>query len=316
MRSKGIFARERLPADRNLWLEPTKKRVARGSAPPPPATAKRRLTRRARVFLTMLAILMVMAAGAVAIASGLVPLNAASIDQALAIETVSIEGNRRAPAAELVAATGLEAGTPLHEIDVASVRTSVEAHPWVQRARVVRVPPSLVIVSVVEREALAVAAQDGGMPWLVDATGLPFAPAEPDDVASLPWIAAPQPVADRVPTAELARGAALALALRGSDLGLGAEIRVAAPPDPESLSLLVAGIPGRVLLSHDGLADQLHRLERLRAAGLPETVAASVIDLRFADRAVLRSAAPPPEAAQTTMEAPSGGAPPAPDRRS
>jgi hypothetical protein len=28
----------------------------------------------------------------------------------------------------------------------------------------------------------------------VDATGLPFAPAEPDDVASLPWIAAPQPV--------------------------------------------------------------------------------------------------------------------------
>jgi hypothetical protein len=314
MRSKGIFERERLPADRNLWLEPTKKRAVRGTAPP--ATAKRRLTRRARVFLTLLAILMVVAAGAVAIASGLVPLNAASIDQALAIETVSIEGNRRAPAAELVAATGLEAGMPLHEIDVAGVRTSVEAHPWVQRARVVRVPPSLVIVSVVEREPLAVAAQDGGMPWLVDATGLPFAPAEPDDVASLPWIVAPQPVVDRVPTAELARGAGLALALRGSDLGLGAEIRVAAPPDPEALSLLVAGIPGRVLLSHDGLADQLRRLERLRAAGLPETGAASVIDLRFADRAVLRSAAPPPEAAQTTMGAPSGGAPPAPDRRS
>ena len=273
MKGKGLFAGKHAPADRNQWLEPAKKRAARGSATPPPATAKRRFTRRARVLLTLLAILVLAGAGALAVATGLVPLNAASIDKALAIETVSIEGNRRAPAAELVAATGLEAGMPLLDIDVASVRTSVEAHPWVQRARVVRVPPSLVIVSVVEREPLAVAAQDGGTPWLVDVTGLPFAPAEPDDVASLPWIAAPQPVTDRVPTAELARGAALALALRGSDLGLGAEIHVAAPPDPEGLSLLVAGIPGRVLLGTGDLADQLRRLERLRAAGLRETTA-------------------------------------------
>ena len=296
----------RAPRDRNQWLD---RSARRGQAKP-----RRRLTLRARVLLACVALAAAFGISALAVRSGVVRLGASRLDEALALETISVEGNRRASAADIVAASGLTAGTPLPDVDVETVRALVEAHPWIQRARVVRVPPSVVIVSVVEREPLAAATAADGPPWLVDVTGLPFAPASPDDVASLPWLVAPHPISERVATTELARGAALALALRGTTLAEGAEIHVAPPPAPDGLSLLVAGLRARVVLGHGDLSDKLRRLERLRAAALPDTAGASVIDLRFADRAVLRSAAPP-EAAQHASGTPAGGASPSTGRR-
>jgi cell division septal protein FtsQ len=315
MKRGARFGRRPAPADRNLWLEPTGRR--RGEdAGTQPARRRRRLTLRAKLLLAALVLGIAAPLAAWGVRSGHLPLDRATLDEAFALETVSVEGNRRATASELVAATGLTEGMPLLAIDVDTVRALVEAHPWVERARVVRVPPSHVIVSVVEREPLAVAAADGGMPWLLDATGLPFAPAQPDDVAELPWLAASRGVSPSVASMELARGAALARVLHGTPLADGAEIHVASPPDPEGLSLLVAGIPGRVVLGHGDLADKLRRLEKLRSAGLPETPSAAVIDLRFQDRAVLRSATPPPEAAKHSTGTPAAGASPPPGRRS
>lgn len=304
------FGRSGAVRDRNQWLEPGARR--RGA--PAPSPRRRPLTLRARILVAGLAIALVALLAFWAERSGRMLFMTAPLEGAFALETLSVEGNQRAAAAELVAASGLTAGTPLLDVDVDTVRALVESHPWVQQARVVRVPPSVVIVSVVEREPLLVAAAAGDTPWIVDATGLPFAPATPDDVASLPWLVAPRAVRDRVATTELARGAALALALRGTSLADGAEIHVAPPPDSEGLSLLVAGLRARVVLGHGDLAEKLRRLERLRLAGLPEAAAAGVIDLRFADRAVLRSAAPP-EAAQHALGTLAGGASPPTGRR-
>jgi cell division protein FtsQ len=315
MKRERAWRRRTAPGDRNLWLAPNGRR--RGAEDRQPAASpRRRLKRRARLLLVALFLAIAAPLGVWAVRGGHLPFETASLDEALALHTVSVEGNHRAPASELVAATGLTAGMPLLDIDVETVEALVEAHPWIARAHVVRVPPSLVLVSVVEREPLAVAAEEGGAPWLVDAAGLPFAPAGADDVAALPWLAAPYPVRQGVASTELARGAALALALRGTALRDGAEIHVAPPPDAEGLSLLVEGVRGRVVLGHGDLADKLRRLEELRLAGLPETSAAAVIDLRFVDRAVLRSAAPPPEAAQHIMGTVSGGTSPPPGRRS
>jgi cell division protein FtsQ len=300
------------PGDRNLWLEPAGKRRTPAATEP---GRRRRLRLRAKLLLGVLVLAPAAAFAAWSAHTGFLPAQTARLDEALALQTISVEGNHRAAAADLVAATGLTAGMPLLGIDVEAVQAMVEAHPWVQRARIVRLPPSLVIVSVVEREPLAVAAEEGGEPWLLDAEGRPFAHAQPDDVSSLPWLAAPHPIREGVNSMELARGAALALALHGTTLAEGAEIHIAPPPDPEGLSLLVAGVPGRVVLGHGDYAEKLRRLEKLRAAALPETAAAAVIDLRFADRAVLRSAAPP-EAAQHTMGTIPGGTSPPPGRRS
>ncbi len=300
--------------DRNLWLDPQVVRARRsGEAPPEAARARRRLTMRAKLLLAALVVAGTGAVAAWSVWSGLLPRAGERLDLALALETISVEGNGRADAAELVAASGLEAGTPLFAIDVEGVKAALETHPWVQRASVVRVPPSLVLLSIVERDPLAIAPAADASPLLVDSSGLAVAPAAPEDLSTLPWITAPEPAQPGAATPELGRAAVLALALRGRPFADGAEIRVAAAADPEGLSLVVPGLRARVLLGHGALADKLDRLVRLREAELSETEGADVIDLRFEERAVLRPAAVP-EALAATTAAP-GPAPPPPGRR-
>ncbi len=309
-----IGRRRPVPGDRNLWLDPAARRARRTA--PAGDEPKRKLTRRARILLAVLGLAFAGGGAAWLEASGLLSRGHARLEEALALETVSVEGNLRTSPDELLAASGLVAGTPLPDIDVQDVRLRVEAHPWVRRASVVRVPPALVIVRVEERTPAAVTASAGGAPWLVDAMGIPFAPAAPDDVTSLPWISSPGPVLQGEATGELVRAAALAVALRDTSFADGAEIRVAPDSDPEGLSLLVAGLRGRVVLGLGDLADKLRRLEVLRRerVALPETAQVDVIDLRFADRAVLRSAAPD-ETARNILGTPEGGASPPPGRR-
>lgn len=306
--------RHHASGDRNLWLDPAARRGRRseGASPEP----RRRLTLRAKLLVGALSL--ALAAGSLAWFSTTETFaeGRAQFDEMLALETISVEGSRRAEPDDLVTTSGLVAGTPLHEIDVEQVRLRLEAHPWVRSARVVRVPPAVVVLRIEERTPVAVAAEAGEEPWLVDADGLPFHAASPDDVSSLPWIESPHPIRLGEASSELGLAAALAEALRGSSLAEGAEIRIAAPSDPEGLSLLVEGLRGRVVLGAGDLADKLRRLERLRQerVALPETASAEVIDLRFADRAVLRRQAPP-EAAQHSLGMPMGGASPPPGRR-
>jgi len=276
-----------VPRDRNQWLrEPARRR------------------RRIRILLAAIAGSACLASAAGALYAWRHGLDGPRrlLHQTFALRTLSVEGARRVPAGELVAASGLRAGTPIYAIDVAAAAAALEGHPWVDSARVARMPPSVVILHVVERDPVAVAAADGALPFLVDGSGLPFAPAEPDDVTTLPWIVAPHPVRLGEATPELARGAALTRALRERTLAEGAEVHVAPEADAEGLSLLLPGLPGRVVFGTGGLPEKLERLARLRAARLPELAEGRVIDLRFAERAVLRSETPAPGADTGTAD--------------
>ncbi len=301
---------ERAAGDRNLWLDPNARR--RGGEP----VRRRRLRRRTWALAGAAAVACTAALAVWAVRTErLGPLDPAAIDRAFTLETVSVEGNRRAGTAELVSASGLVAGTRLLAVNAETAQALVEAHPWVERARVLRVPPSLVLISVTEREPVAVAAEEGGAPWLVDASGLPFAPATPADIEVLPWLVAPHPVRASVLSTDLARGAALAVELQATSFAAGAEIRVAPAPDLEGVSVLVPGLRGRAVLGHGDLREKLVRLERLQRAGVPEAQAAAVIDLRFADRAVLRSASPAEAAQHAGVGALPEGAKSEPGRR-
>lgn len=292
----------RTPRNRNLWLdEPERRRRQR----------RRRIAALAGGGLALAAL-----GGAgvyLALEGTEEPIRL--VNEALALETLSVEGVSRVSAREIVATSGLVAGTPLHAIDVEAVTARLAAHPWVESATVVRVPPSVVVLRITERDPVAVAAEDGGLPHLVDQGGLPFAPAEPDDVVTLPWIVAPHPVRRGEATPELGRAATLTRALRARDLAAGAEVWVAPEGDPEGLSVLVEGLPGRVVLGSGGLEEKLARLATLRASGIEDARTAQVIDLRFAERAVLRSEGPRNGPADETPVTPLGTSPP-PGRRS
>ena len=111
------------------------------------------------------------------------------------IETVRIEGHfQHLTAVQLAAAADVGSGEHLFDADLVAVRTRVEALPWVAGARVMRVWPDALAISVREREPVARWGDDG----LLDRDGNPFRPSSSDLDVALPQLAGPDDRADEV----------------------------------------------------------------------------------------------------------------------
>jgi cell division protein FtsQ len=90
----------------------------------------------------------------------------------LAVRSVVVTGTRLVPQSEVLAAAGIEPGTPLIRVNTAQVAARVETIRQVQSARVTRSWPDRVVIAVRERTpALAVPAPGGGFD-LVDPDGV------------------------------------------------------------------------------------------------------------------------------------------------
>ncbi len=87
------------------------------------------------------------------------------------LHTIEVSGNHHALAAEVVAASGLTRGTRLITIPTERVEYRVEAVPWVDKARVERLLPSKVRISVTERTPAA-AVTVAGVTYLADRDGI------------------------------------------------------------------------------------------------------------------------------------------------
>ena len=201
---------------------------------------------------------------------------------------VALRGHERVPAAELALAAALAPGTKLLAVDPDEVAARLRTHPWILEARAQRMPPFHLLVDVVERTPVAVAEGVGGEPFLVDRSGVRFAPTRPEHLGALPLLhglAADPGDAQR----EVAEASRVADLLERHGLPAAAEIWLGRAAAEEGLALVLRGETARILLGSARSADGLRRLARSRAAGLAEVAAADSIDLRFAGRVVLRS---------------------------
>jgi cell division protein FtsQ len=111
-------------------------------------------------------LLLLVAAGVVA-TGGLIFWNSS----ALKLKRVEVSGNRHIAKEELASATGLSAGTPLLKIKTNQIGRRLETLPWVLDAKVERVIPSKLRISVVERSPIA-AVNAGDRSYLVDRDGV------------------------------------------------------------------------------------------------------------------------------------------------
>lgn len=207
------------------------------------------------------------------------------------IQSVSVFGSHRLPAEEIVAIAGVSAGTPLLDLDMDALEARLRAHPRLADARALRVPPRCLVVGVRERVPRAlVRAGEPARLHLVDAEGRAYAPLAPGDPGELPLLRAVTPPVPGEPHAELARAVALLDAL---------DRRGFAPPSEVTLSphgalhLRLRGLGARVVLTGDDADVALDRLVRLVGQHAREVLTARSIDLRFEDRAILRSARVP-----------------------
>ncbi len=89
----------------------------------------------------------------------------------LDVDRIEVVGARATPQADVIAASGLQPGLPLIDLDEAAARRGVVDLPWVRSASIARQWPSTVTITVVERAAVAAAPAADSRWALVDSNG-------------------------------------------------------------------------------------------------------------------------------------------------
>ncbi len=111
----------------------------------------------------------------------------ASAEAGLALREVLVQGRGRTSQAELMTALDLHIGAPILGLDPETLRTRLEALPWVARARVERRLPDTLFITVEEREPLALWQRDGALA-LIDRNGEVIADPELAPFGGLPMV--------------------------------------------------------------------------------------------------------------------------------
>ena len=103
------------------------------------------------------------------------------------LNAVHVEGATPEASADILRATGLRRDAPILDLDLKDLRGRVGQVGWVKSARIVRLLPDTLVISVVQRDAAAVW-QHGGRSIVVDAQGRPIPEANAGEFAGLPLV--------------------------------------------------------------------------------------------------------------------------------
>jgi cell division protein FtsQ len=150
---------------------------------------------------------------------------------------VVITGTKLVPRSEVLAAAGVEPGTPLIEVNAGQVTSRIDAIRQVRSAQVTRSWPDRLVIVVQERTpAVAVTAPGGG--WdMVDADGVIVRWAT-SDPASLPVYTATVPVTSLRGDPDLSAAAAV---LAGLPARLRGSVKSVTAPSPDQVTLQLSG---------------------------------------------------------------------------
>ncbi len=259
---------------------------------------RRRISRRARRAGLLLTWTVAAALGLAAGLYGWHPLVDRIAPEGATVLSVELSGSRRLAPDELARLSGVEAGTPLSDVDLEAVAERIRSHPWVAQARVTALPPGRLLIGVEERTARATTRR-GDESWYVDGSGAVFARAPHE--AGLPEMrgAAEMPLEE--PIAALVEGIQILDAL--SREGLPAPRRIDVGPDDAgerpAFEWRRGDRPQRIIVGEGDVAAKVARLARLYRRDLPAGRDAVSLDLRFAERVILRA----PEPAEATEAA-------------
>ncbi|MBV8366599.1 MAG: FtsQ-type POTRA domain-containing protein [Candidatus Eremiobacteraeota bacterium] len=125
-------------------------------------------------------------------------------DPRFALDDVAVDGARRLPSADIIAAAALPHGRNVWLLDSGAASRAIERLPWVASATIARAWPNKVTIIVSERVPAARMALPGGAQALVDTGGrvLGYATGTSDQTLPLLMIA-PLPADAGVPGAQL-----------------------------------------------------------------------------------------------------------------
>lgn len=108
-------------------------------------------------------------------------------DAGFRLAAVQVKGASRLATPDILSAAGLHKDQPLMGLDLAAVKGRIEAVGWVKEARVSRVLPDTLLISVQERRQLAVW-QHNGRSVVIDDEGKTIPEADPARFSGLPLV--------------------------------------------------------------------------------------------------------------------------------
>lgn len=203
---------------------------------------------------------------------------AATVHAGLAVEDVTVSGRERSDRTRLLAALGVERGSPILAFDPHAARERVLTLPWIASAEVERRLPDQIHLRLEERIPLALWQHDGRL-QVIDQRGQPIADARPGRYIDLPLIVGEGAAAQARPL--------VALLEREPDMARRVVASIWVSQRRWNLQL-EGGIDVR--LPEQGAEEAWSRLAQLeREQGLLERDVA-MVDLRLPDRLVLRTA--------------------------
>ena len=214
------------------------------------------------------------------------------------LERVAVQGTVALTPLAIAREANVEAGRRLDTIDPTKIRDAVTADPWIESARALRLPTGTLVISVVERQAVARwRISDTSNTKLIDRHGQPFAGAT-ERGGPLPLVrgeidadgSLPMPAIEILD--ELRRYTDLTTDASELTLHLPehqvSEIGTESEPDPGYVLQIGEDGP-RALLGRRFFTQRLARLAALLESKESKLQDARWIDLRYADRAVLRT---------------------------
>lgn len=206
------------------------------------------------------------------------------------IDTIRVEGNQRLCEQTLVALSDVQPGMSTFSLDLDLIGRKIAENPWVKEARIQRIFPRQVSISIVEREPLAII--NLGYLYYLDANGVVFKLLDGDDSLDYPVITgfdATQLESGRhKERVQLLQVVALVEELgTRSQLGLHkvSEVHREAGGDL-SVYTLEGGV--RIRLGSDNYSEKLDRLERIYALLQPKMKMLDYIDLNVDEKVIVR----------------------------
>jgi cell division septal protein FtsQ len=215
------------------------------------------------------------------------------------LERVAVQGAVVLTPTAIAQQTRIEAGRALDMIDPAQVLMDISREPWIESARALRLPTGTLVISVVERNAVARwLAPHSNYPELIDQSGKRF-PGLSELGGPLPLVKGEIGYNDSLPASAIEIldeiGRYLNLSSDPSQLTLHLPdletVRVGSQTqlEPDSGYVLQVGKDGpHALLGTRFFTQRIARLAALLESEESKLQDVRWIDLRYADRAVLR----------------------------
>jgi cell division protein FtsQ len=214
------------------------------------------------------------------------------------LERVAIQGAFVLTPLDITRNARFEAGRPLSTIDPTEVREAIAAEPWIESARALRLPTGTLVISIVERQAVARwRVSESSKTELIDQHGRRFAGAT-ERGGPLPLVRGEIIANGSLPASaieilgELKRYASLTNDPSHLTLHLPDQqtTETGAGTEAHSGYVLQIGEDGpQAILGKHFLTQRVARLAALLDSEESKIHDARWIDLRFADRAVLRT---------------------------